>query len=494
MRGFLAFGAVVALAATLAPRPHQLSGCQLEVRTQPGVNSRLLMLEEGGTRLDAGGGVEAICGNRSVKSDSATYFDARGQLYLFGNVLYEDGRRTLEADSAVYFEAEERVRADGHVVLTDPAQGSKLTGPIVHYYPQTESRPFERIFAPGRPHLTFVSAEAGASDTTPFEVDADHIHIHGDSVVGAFGEVIAVRGELTAFADSMELDGASDEFQLLGEPSMQTTDMLLEGDTIVVFLDQNSVREIRAWPNGSARSREMSLTAPSLRFFVEADQIERAIASPGDSARGGGAVERATDEPWARSESQDYTLVADSIEILRPGGQLEQLTAVGRARAASTTPVAAADSAFGNDWLVGDTISGYFAAPNAGIVDTAGASDAPGQPGAQLERLVASGSARALYHLTQEAGGNAARPGINYVIGRIVTLWLADGEVQEAQVIGPSTGVYLEPLPLATDGDSLVVVAGDSVLPIPIDSVAVADTTSAPPDTLESAPEDPRGR
>jgi hypothetical protein len=85
-----------------------------------------------------------------------------------------------------------------------------------------------------------------------------------------------------------------------------------------------------------------------------------------------------------------------------------------------------------------------------------------------------------LYHLREEAPSDQRRepPGVNYVIGRIVTIWLEDGEVREARVVGPSTGVYLEPLPLATNGDSIL---------------AVTDTVRASADTIPEARRDTTG-
>jgi hypothetical protein len=192
-----------------------------------------------------------------------------------------------------------------------------------------------------------------------------------------------------------------------------------------------------------------------LRLLIEEGEIARAVASPGDAARTG-VVRTEGEEPWARSVSQEYALTADSIDIHRPGGKLERVVAVGRARANTLMARVPDDSLLRNDWLVGDTITGYFAADS--LVS-------PGGEG-ELERLVAAGNAKALYHIVDDGAqvGTAAQPAVNYVIGRTVTLALEGGEVQSAMVVGPSTGVYLEPLP----------------------GGAAADTTAVPPDTSRS--------
>jgi hypothetical protein len=466
-------GAALALVGAAQQRE---SSCNLEVVTLPRARSQMTTLPDGETRNDVWGGIEATCGSMWVRADSAVFFDRRGVLYLFWNIEYEDEGRTLVADRAIYYQDEDWVRAEGDVVLTDTLGGSTLSGPVLEYYPLNANRPFERIFAPERPHLVFQAEEAeGTEEAPPFEVDADRIHIYGDSAIAGQGTVVAVRGDLTAYGDSMDLDLGLGELWLLGTPSVEASETLLEGDSILIVLEESRIREIHAWPNGSAQSAELSLTAPLLRMFVDGEEISRAIASAGEPERTG-AVDSAGREPWARSISQDYVLTADSIDIERPGGQLERVVAVKGARASTVDRLLPGGELVGTDWLEGDTITGYFAAPE------------PGDSAAEvaLTRLEASGEvARALYHIYEDTEEEEAPtlPGVNYVIGRIVTLWLEEGEVQNARVVGPSTGIYLEPLPFATDGDSTVV---------PPDT-AIADTIRAIPDTTAAGAASLRG-
>jgi hypothetical protein len=421
------------------------------------------------------GGIEATCGSKWLRADSAVFFDRRGVLYLFWNIRYEDEGRTLVAERVTYYQDADWVHAEGDVVLTDSAGGSTLSGPLLEYYPVNANRPVERIFAPGRPHLIFRAESSAAEEASPFEVDADRMHIYGDSAIAGQGRVVAVRGDLTAYGDSMDLDLGRDELWLLGSPSVETEQTLLAGDSILILLEESRVREIQAWPNAWAEGSELSLSAPLLRMFVEGEEITRAVAAAGEPERTG-AVDSAGREPWARSVSADYVLTADSIDIERPGGQLERVIAVTNARAATVDPVIPVGELGETDWLEGDTITGYFAEPEAG--DTTGE--------VRLSRLEALGdSAKALYHIYEEAeeGRQSTQPGLNYVIGRIVTLWLEEGEVRRAQVIGPALGVYLEAIPIATDGDSTVV---------PPDT-AGADTLRAIPDTTVGDPVPSRG-
>jgi hypothetical protein len=182
-------------------------------------------------------------------------------------------------------------------------------------------------------------------------------------------------------------------------------------------------------------------------LFVEGEDVTRAVASAGDPERTG-AVDSAGRVPWAFAISADYTLTADSIDIQRPGGRLEQLIAIESARATTLTPVGPGSDLIGNDWLEGDTITAYFRSSQ---------STEPDAQEPELDRLVAvalvPNQSRALYHLIQQGGeeGTSGIPAPNYVIGRIITLWFEESQVKEAEVVGPALGIYLEPMPAGPD-------------------------------------------
>lgn len=459
--------AVLASVVVFTPQPQerQRESCDLEVLSTLGSTGLQTTLPGGELRYDIGGGVEATCGEKWMRADSVSSFRMRAVTYLFGNVQYRDPGRLVHAKRAVYYQQEDRIRAEGSVEVTDPEGRSRLTAPALDYYPLNSTRKSERIVAHDRPHLTFHADTAGTSAGEPFEVDADRMHIYGDSLIAGEGGVVARRGELVAHADSMDLNRARGELWLLGEaPNVEANATLLKGDSILILLAENRVREIQSWPDASASGRGLELEAPMLRLLIESNEIARAVASAGDTERTG-AVRSQAGAPWARSVSQDYELIADSIDIHRPGGQLERVIAVGRARAETLTMYFPEDSVLGSDWLVGDTITGHFSS-----VDTSAA--AQGEP--ELKLLVAIGNARALYHIVEDGAqtGPRGEPAVNYVIGRTVTLALVGGEVQSAQVVGPSTGVYLEPLPGGSPTDTTGVP--------PDTSGIVTDTVRAP--------------
>lgn len=460
------------------------TACALEVRA-PGVRTRATLLPEGGYRIDAPGPVEAICGSTRVRADSGTYYMSRGEIHLFGNVRYRDPGQTLDADRAVYYTEEERVHAQGNVRLIDRAGGSTLTGPVLHYYPRTETRAVERAFAPNRPHLTFYP-EGSGTGAVAFDIDADRLHLYGDSALAGSGDVVAVREDLTARGDSLDISLSDERLWLLGTPSIEAGGTILRGDTILGILRDDRIEQLRAWLHGSAIGDGLSLRADRLRLLLEEDRIVRIVASmdprapeSGPDGTQGEVVRADTGIAKARSESDEYVLTADSIDIERPGGQLDRLIAVGGARAVATEPAVPEDTLFGRDWIVGDTITGHFepAQPDSSVRSGAPAN---GREEVELRRLVASGNARALYHIQEEQpdAGEAERPGLNYVIGRIVILTVEGGQAREARVIGPGTGLYLEPLPGPVPADTTS--SSDSTAVTVPDPNLVPDSTATP--------------
>ncbi|MGD8698238.1 MAG: hypothetical protein PVJ43_03040, partial [Gemmatimonadales bacterium] len=281
-------GALAAALAVSSLQAQQQATCDLEVQAvNPGAILHRVPLAEGGYRSDVGGGVEYTCGTKWLRADSVTWYEQRGVVYLFDDVQYRDEGRSVNAERATYYQLEDWVRAEGNVEVTDQGGRSRLTAPALDYYPPNSSRETERIVAHYRPHLTFRADSAGGS-AEPFEVDAERMHIYGDSMIAGWGEVVAVRGELVAFADSMDLNLARGELWLLGEaPAVEANATLLEGDSILVLMAGNQVREIQSWPNASARGEELQLEAPMLRLLIEDNEIARAVASAGDSARTG---------------------------------------------------------------------------------------------------------------------------------------------------------------------------------------------------------------
>jgi lipopolysaccharide export system protein LptA len=483
MRRILIAGLLAATAATSLPDSgQQQQDCDLEVVRTPGSEGRMVTLEDGEVRIDQWNGVEAVCGDRRLIADSASYYQNAEVLYLHGNMVYTDSERRLESERGTYYEQQAMFRAEGNVRLTNNDGRSTLTGPVLDYFPTTALRPVERMFASGRPHLKFYPEEPGPG-SFPFDVDADRLHIYGESVLAGAGDVVVERTDLTATGDSLDLDLTAGYLWMFGEPVVTAGQMVLEGDTVLALMEERQISEIQAWPNATATGSELMLEAPSLRLFVGDEDIERVVASAGDPERTG-VVDTLPRDPWARGESQDYSLVADSMDILRPGGVLDRVIAVQRARAVSLKEHVPGGGLLYSDWLEGDTITAFFTMPTASPDSIPLPSQDP-----QLTRLEAAGGegdARTLYYLAGlESNGESGQPSPNYIIGKQVILLLEAGEVKEAQVIGPALGLYLEPIPVSPDDTLQADTTGLDTIPRAVIE-AMEDSARAPRDTTDT--------
>jgi hypothetical protein len=161
-------------------------------------------------------------------------------------------------------------------------------------------------------------------------------------------------------------------------------------------------------------------------------------------------------------------LEADSLDARIPAQQLEQSSSPSAAPAARrstprTSPPAASvraaaaatdRSPLDRDWILGDTITGYFVAVAPEAQDTtaapasaaSAASDAP-EPLTEvvLDRVLAVGSARSLYRVESNREGTGGRRGINYIVGEAISLTFRDGEIDVADVRGLHRGLFLDP-------------------------------------------------
>src|SRR5690606_15241642 len=154
-----------------------------------------------------------------------------------------------------------------------------------------------------------------------------------------------------------------------------------------------------------------------------------------------------------------------------------------------------------NDWLTGDTITGYFAtivqppdsaAPDEAeeveeveevepltdldlaVEDSGGGGE--GDSTTVLQRLVATGGAGTLYHVAPEADDPPGTlPGVNFLSAARIELEFADGQVSVATVEGLRRGLYLEPVAPGEEEDG----------------EAVEDGAEVPEDEVVPAAEDP---
>jgi lipopolysaccharide export system protein LptA len=435
-----------------------------------------------------------------LRADSGTVYQPTSDVTLVGNVFFQDTIRTLTSQQATYSKPTGRLYATGDVVFVDEAEGMTLRGPELEYLTaMPPERPEPLVNAGQRPHLTLEPRES-AKDTVPLEIDGDRIALAGRNDLSVFGNVVIARPDMRATAGQARYDGTAETLALRDSARIESDEYTLAGDEIDARMPGGELERVDARERASLAGKDLTVTAPELHLLFEDGLLQHTVAR-GDS----------TTRPRAVSET--FRLVADSLDAKLPGQKLREVVAIGNARGESidtttaeptsetapdtvalgATPPdsAAADTAAApappaaraggvarsgsdsaavkaaaaelteHDWIVGDTIIGYFvsvadstagrdsaaAAPPAARPDSAGT--AP-DTSIALERIVARGSAQSLYHLeenrdTTQADSTVARPGINFLAGDVIDLRFEGGELRTAQVEGLKKGLYLDP-------------------------------------------------
>jgi hypothetical protein len=481
-------GAAPALAQGVekTPAPGGRGTCEL----LPGAReANRLVLGDGRAMVFISGPAEFVCpGGTTVKADSAVGVPDDGEFEFIGNVYYADTLKTLTTDWARYNRPDARLFARGNVVLTDKESGSVIRGPEMEYQRETPDRPEARAVVRGRPHATLYerpksreAAVASTADTagaaadpvatlpdtlpvavdtqsvavaspppadggvvrpaSPMEVDADRMEILGNRLFHAEGRVEIVRDSTRAWGESADYDQEAGTLVLVGEARVEGTEFTLSADRIDGRLLDGELHEVFARRQAVLTGEDLRVDAPDLRVYFDAGEVNRLVAVM-DSSAG--------DRPVA--VSREFTLVADSIDAIAPGQELERIVAVGSAYGERVADSLAAGlpEAVSRDWLRGDTITGYFtreplpeeksAEPPAVEGDTA-------KTRSTLERLVAvgpEGRARSLYRIREE-GDATGRPSVNYLVANRITLVMRGGEVQSVEAEGPIEGIHLQP-------------------------------------------------
>lgn len=426
------------------------------------------------------------------------------ELHLVGNVFFQDPERTLNSAEAIYNAATARLWAQGDVVFVDRAEGTTLRGPELEYFRATDERPVSRMTAPQRPTLTMPPRD-GPDDAEPMVLVADRIEIEGEDDLSAFGSVVVTRSDMRATSGEARFRSADESFELRRQARITTEEYELAAEVVQARLVNDALEHVHARTDASMRGEDLTVEAPEIELFFADEVIRRAVAvAPAGGAGEGGR---------ASAVSRAFRIDADSLDATFVEQRLDEVHAVGSARAesvdtaavAGAPPVVAAnedeaaeDTAvsrtrpeiLASDWIRGDTIIGYFV-PVAAPRDTAAtqapdfAEDAPPvvaglaepadeeeRPAVELNRIVARGSALSFYRLAGERDGPGERNDVNFLVGDIIELDLADGEMQVAQVTGLHRGIYLEALPSGPGGEG----PAPDVVP-----ATVPDTVPAPP-------------
>ncbi len=476
--------ALAALASLVSTDARAQNVCNLIYQTGTWIS----VGAEGQRVINAGGPLYIQCSNgEELRADSAVVYEAINEFHLFRRVDYQDPGRSLTSDYATYNGNTGRLWATGSVVFTDKNRGSTLRGPNLEYFRAAPGRPDAQAIATERPHLTVVPRSGRGRD--PMEVDADRITTVGENHVNAEGNVVIEGKDMDAWGQTAYYDATQERMELRTNARAKGERYDLTGDFIEADLAEGSLERVLSRGNARLTEERMRVTGPQLQLFFARDSLQRLVSSHSATADGaGGGTGRSV------ALARGFRMEADSLEALTPGQRIRQVIAIGTAqgqawdtlRAAGPNPAdtaaAAPDTVAGlalgeRDLIFADTITGFFAADSAGGApagtapaagDTARADSTPAaapasglvrpppaarpdSANAELERMLAVGSARSLYRLRPSREEQQRNPngkiGINYVIADTIDLAFAEGEVDIATVRGLKRGVYLDPLP-----------------------------------------------
>jgi hypothetical protein len=451
--------------------------------------SRFQRLSDGQGRYITffGGGVFARCEavGSTLRADSAESYESLGQVFLVGNVVYEEPRRArLTSTRLTYYTNEERLLAEGNVIVTLPS-GSTMFGPSVEYLRAvTRVRPASRLTATGRPTLEVVggaargTTAARAPDTSVTTIVANTIVNEADSVVFASGMVQIERTDVLANSDSATFDQGTEIARLLRNATIRgkrERPFTLSGARIDLFARERQLTRVVSRDSARIVSEDINLRSDTVDLRLTSGELERAYA-------------------WGPSRaiatSPERDVVADSIAAVLPGQRVRELWAV-RGAVARSVPDSTKVVSRERDLLRGDTIHAQF--------DTlAAARDTTRMP--PVRRIRAIGRASSLYQVASSRG-RTAPPAINYVRGRAITVDFDSGQVEMVTVTDSATGVYLEPADSSADSTRVDSIAVPTIVPAraavpgaaqPVSPAPASPTPTSPVTPAPGTPTAPR--
>jgi hypothetical protein len=392
-----------------------------------------------------GGGAILRCPDGlSIRSDSAVHVEISNSTEFIGHVVYRDSARVLTAGHVQYLGAGMgQVVARDNVVLTDTRNGSTLRGPFLNYMMKNETRPEDYISLPtGRPVATLI--RPSAQDSTKMDTTvmvSNTMEIFGETRFVGRGDVNITRGTVKAFAATAEFMEGTNRMRLVSNARVETEDYTLNADSILSeTTEAGEFREVLAEGQARLKSQDLQADAPRIRVQFTDGVVSRLFAIAPDTA--------AKPRVQAHAVSPDFSLDADSIDVVAPQQKVESVTAVGTAYGVRTTAdsaVAAQPELVRHDWVRGDTIIARFTEAPPPPANLPADSARPDRVLEHLDvRARAPGQASSLYR-APDRSNPAAGYTVNYLLARRIQVSLENGEVERVEAEGQIHGLYLRP-------------------------------------------------
>jgi hypothetical protein len=220
------------------------------------------------------------------------------------------------------------------------------------------------------------------------------IELQGEQHFRGIGSAVITRDSMNAYGDFVDYDEGTGEMQLALRGRIEGRAYQLLGDTIRALLVRDTLREVTAFHNGKLTSKEVTVEAPRIRIELADGEVQRMTAA---RPRAAGSGDAALLPPQPRITAEGFRLSADSIDVLAPGQELQQVIAIGNAYSSTNDSIPAPPDvgeladALSTDWMRGDTVHAFFSANPRAETDTTANSRV-------LDRVVSTGSpASSLY-------------------------------------------------------------------------------------------------
>ena len=292
----VAFALVTGLGTAQPPGLDAQQGCYWEIVNRERGYTHSVQGTGGQFIHYVSGGIDYRCPDGArILADSAAIFQADNLAQLFGNVRFTDPDTELLSRRAFYYSNSRQLNAWEDIRLFDRENGAIITGDELVLNRSSPSRPLDRMVITGRaPHATVFLSEGGLESVVPYEVDAERFILEGRRYFRAGGGVVVDRATLHAVGDSLDFDQSLGVMSVFENARVQDANFDLTARTVTVLTPEGLVEEVLARENAELEGDGVFLEAPSVRMFVEANQVERLVALrrippiPGEGRRAGG--------------------------------------------------------------------------------------------------------------------------------------------------------------------------------------------------------------
>ena len=301
--------------------------------------------------LVADGGFVVDSDTLHLEGREGTYDRRQEVIFVRGNVKGIRAKTTITSDEAEWFRGRREVFFRGHAVVVDPVQQTRITGERIRYdLDQDRAEVLES------PNLVI-----STHPENPIHVTGDRLRANPGGDVEAAGRVEITRGEVLAKADSAFFVRDRHVAYLFGNPTVTQRDGSLVGDTLLLHFDEKDALQrlqmrgnagLRFAPVDSTHVGELSTVhGDSLTMYFRGDTTDKVIVV-------GKAHSTYRPSPKDESDGVGTNVVdGDTISILLAANEIERVVVAGNARGTFI---------FGH----GDSLATEGGGPNPGAPDS----------------------------------------------------------------------------------------------------------------------------